>query len=162
MQRCITSPCLLLYVLDWVGFLTLLSNGRWGDIRKRDSMDRRRAYPDMHSLFLESAEDAIKLLRNHPSLVMWVGGNEWPPPPDIDVRLEAMVADLDPSRLYMPSSLSRGIGDNGDGPYGMPALLSLLSSSLTVSQSFRTLGGSLHTTIVAHSTQRWVALVCPP
>lgn len=45
------------------------------------------SWPDDHSLFLECARDTVKLLRNHPSLALWVGGNEQIPPADInDVR----------------------------------------------------------------------------
>jgi mannosylglycoprotein endo-beta-mannosidase len=35
------------------------------------------------------ARDTIKLLRNHPSLALWVGGNEQTPPDDINAALKA-------------------------------------------------------------------------
>ncbi|CAI9102221.1 OLC1v1000454C1 [Oldenlandia corymbosa var. corymbosa] len=41
-----------------------------------------------HDLFLLCAKDTIKLLRNHPSLALWVGGNEQVPPADINMTLE--------------------------------------------------------------------------
>ncbi|GER55392.1 beta-mannosidase [Striga asiatica] len=41
-----------------------------------------------HDLFLLCARDTVKLLRNHPSLALWVGGNEQTPPPDINAALE--------------------------------------------------------------------------
>lgn len=41
-----------------------------------------------HDLFLLCARDTIKLLRNHPSLALWVGGNEQVPPPDLNNALK--------------------------------------------------------------------------
>ncbi|KAF5195275.1 Mannosylglycoprotein endo-beta-mannosidase [Thalictrum thalictroides] len=41
-----------------------------------------------HGLFLVCAMDTIKLLRNHPSLALWVGGNEQIPPDDINISLK--------------------------------------------------------------------------
>ncbi|KAI0497438.1 hypothetical protein KFK09_020663 [Dendrobium nobile] len=40
-----------------------------------------------HDLFLFCAQDTIKLLRNHASLALWVGGNEQTPPKDINTTL---------------------------------------------------------------------------
>jgi len=37
---------------------------------------------------LFSARDTVKLLRNHPSLALWVGGNEQIPPADINAALK--------------------------------------------------------------------------
>jgi hypothetical protein len=100
-------------------------NGRWLDPRKKESQARRQAYPDDHSLFLETAIDQIKMLRNHPSLYMWCGGNEFPPPPDINETLEKEIFPLyDETRYYVNESTSDSIlrntiGGNGDGPYGI-------------------------------------------
>lgn len=41
-----------------------------------------------HDLFLLCARDTVKLLRNHPSLALWVGGNEQTPPDDINTALK--------------------------------------------------------------------------
>lgn len=41
-----------------------------------------------HDLFLLCARDTVKLLRNHPSLALWVGGNEQVPPDDINTTLK--------------------------------------------------------------------------
>ncbi|MGV8095054.1 MAG: glycoside hydrolase family 2 protein [Mangrovibacterium sp.] len=100
-------------------------NGRWYDPKKKDSQARRRAYPDKHSLFLKTAADQIKMLRNHPSLFIWCGGNEFPPPPDIDKELRTKIFPLyDPTRYYLNESTSpdlarNTIGGGGDGPYGI-------------------------------------------
>ncbi|KAK3200263.1 hypothetical protein Dsin_023678 [Dipteronia sinensis] len=41
-----------------------------------------------HDLFMLSARDTVKLLRNHSSLALWVGGNEQVPPEDINKALK--------------------------------------------------------------------------
>ncbi|KAL6565423.1 hypothetical protein OROHE_004478 [Orobanche hederae] len=41
-----------------------------------------------HELFMLCARDTVKLLRNHPSLALWVGGNEQIPPDDINTALK--------------------------------------------------------------------------
>ncbi|MBK6284577.1 MAG: hypothetical protein IPF54_19840 [Draconibacterium sp.] len=100
-------------------------NGEWFDPRKKESQARRKAYPDDHSLFLATAIDQIKMLRNHPSLYLWCGGNETPPPPDIHHALETQIfPEFDGTRYYVNESTSDSIlrntiGGNGDGPYGI-------------------------------------------
>ena len=100
-------------------------NGAWEDPYKKDSRERRWEYPDNHALFLEMAEDQIKMIRNHPSLCLWCGANEWPLAKDIDKALkEDILPELDPNRLFVSYStdtlFTRNLlGDNGDGPYGI-------------------------------------------
>lgn len=100
-------------------------NGRWEDPKKKESQTRRRAYPDNHSLFITSAIDQIKMLRNHASLYMWCGGNEFAPPKDINQQLEDRIFPYyDSTRYYLNESTSDSllrntIGGNGDGPYGI-------------------------------------------
>ena len=100
-------------------------NGCWPDQTKKDSQERRRAYPDDHSLFLASVTDQVKLLRNHPSLFLWCGGNEFPPPADINQELETKIfPEHDGTRYYVnystsDSILRNTIGGTGDGPYGI-------------------------------------------
>jgi len=100
-------------------------NGEWLDPAKKESQARRKAYPDDHDLFLETAIDQIRMLRNHPSLYLWCGGNETPPPPDI---LKALTEDIlprfDNTRLFIEKSTSSSLmtnskGDTGDGPYNI-------------------------------------------
>ncbi|CAJ1976148.1 unnamed protein product [Sphenostylis stenocarpa] len=96
-----------------------------------------------HDLFLFCARDTVKLPRNHPSLALWVGGNEQTPPDDINTALkndlklhpyfrhteekEKPVAGLshrlgDPSqyldgtRIYIQGSLWDGLAD-GEGNF---------------------------------------------
>ncbi len=100
-------------------------NGRWFDPRKKESQARRQAYPDNHSLFINSVIDQVKMLRNHPSLYMWCGGNEFPPPENINEQLaDEIFPKYDGTRYYLNESTSSDlarntIGGPGDGPYGI-------------------------------------------
>lgn len=100
-------------------------NGRWLDPKKKDDQWTRRQYPDDHGLFIESAADVVKMLRNHPSLAMWCGGNEITPPADILKALkEDVLPKLDGTRWFIDYSNSDEMsynfkGGNGDGPYGI-------------------------------------------
>lgn len=67
-------------------------------------------------LYRQASIDIIKKLRNHPSLVMWCGGNEGPNP-----REEMFLTELLPQydarggRHYLKNSLGDGL--HGTGPY---------------------------------------------
>jgi hypothetical protein len=98
-------------------------NGKWLDPRKSEDQWTRRGYPDDHALFLRSVADQVKMLRNHPSLAFYCGGNEIPPPEDILVVMQdSLLPALDSSRYFFAysnvDSMSLNfIGGNGDGPY---------------------------------------------
>lgn len=100
-------------------------NGRWFDPMKKESQARRHDYPDNHSLFIRSVIDQVKMLRNHPSLYLWCGGNEFPPSENIDEKLEKEIfPKYDETRFYLNLSTSpelarNTIGGIGDGPYGL-------------------------------------------
>jgi hypothetical protein len=97
-----------------------------GKIRKRlDDQWTRRKYPDDHGLFLRSAVDQIKMVRNYASLAIWCGGNEITPPEDILTALrDTILPKLDNTRWFVDYSNSDSmshnvLGGNGDGPYGI-------------------------------------------
>jgi mannosylglycoprotein endo-beta-mannosidase len=98
-------------------------NGRWVDPMKLEDQWARRKYPDDHHLFLESAADMVKMIRNHPSLAIWCGGNEITPPEDILLPLrDSILPALDGTRWFIDHSNSddmskNTLGGNGDGPY---------------------------------------------
>jgi len=100
-------------------------NGRWKDPMKKDDQWTRRNYPDDHALVLASMKDQIKMLRNHPSLAFWCGGNEITPPNDIlHVLEDSILPQLDGTRYFFEYSNSdsmsyNAIGGNGDGPYSI-------------------------------------------
>ncbi|WP_200975575.1 glycoside hydrolase family 2 TIM barrel-domain containing protein [Echinicola sp. 20G] len=100
-------------------------NGRWLDPKKKEDQWTRRQYPDDHSLFIESAKDVVKMLRNHASLAIWCGGNEITPPADIMHAIkEEILPEYDGTRWFIDYSNSDEMsynfkGGNGDGPYGI-------------------------------------------
>jgi mannosylglycoprotein endo-beta-mannosidase len=83
--------------------------------------------PQDHVLFRDCALDAIRMLRNHASLCLWVGGNEGAPPGDLDTALANLVTEEDGTRPYVSFSTAYAAGLGGyqygnpysDGPYGI-------------------------------------------
>ncbi|WP_409464243.1 glycoside hydrolase family 2 protein [Amycolatopsis sp. GA6-003] len=61
---------------------------------------------------LANIRDCIVRFRNHPSVLLWCGGNEGPPPQPLIDGLDALVAELDPQRVVLTSSA----GDTGENP----------------------------------------------
>ncbi len=104
------------------------ANGKWTDPAKADDQWTRRKYPDDHALFLKSVADQVKLVRNHPSLAIWCGGNEITPPEDILLSMrDSILPKLDGTRWFVDYSNSdkmslNTLGGNGDGPYGIQPL----------------------------------------
>ena len=96
-------------------------NGRWCDPMKLEDSLIRRTYPDDHKLFIESLEDQIRMLRNHPSLAIWCGGNETRPPADILTALrDSLLPTLDGTRFFFEYSNDDSMSlHNGDGPYSL-------------------------------------------
>ncbi len=98
-------------------------NGKWFDPKKKDDQWTRRRYPDDHRLFLASIADQVKMLRNHPSLAFYCGGNEIPPPEDILNRMQdSLLPALDGTRYFFTYSNADSMshnseGGNGDGTY---------------------------------------------
>ena len=94
-------------------------NGRWFDPLKKEDTLARRNYPDDHALFIESLEDQIKMLRNHPSLAIWCGGNEIRPPADILKPLrDSLLPKLDGTRFFFEYSNDDSMSlHSADGPY---------------------------------------------
>ena len=72
--------------------------------------------PDDLPVYLANVRDKILRFRNHPSIALWCARNEGYPPPEIDQALEKMIPQLDPARLYQPSSTA-GRGVMSGGPY---------------------------------------------
>ena len=72
--------------------------------------------PDDLDIYLANVRDKILRFRNHPSIALWCARNEGSPPPAIDQALAKMIPELDPARLYQPSSTA-GRGVMSGGPY---------------------------------------------
>ncbi len=99
-------------------------NGRWYDPLKQEDTNARRKYPDDHGLFIRSVEDQVKLLRNHPSLAIWCGGNEIRPPADILAAIkDSLLPQLDTGRCFLEFSNDDSMSlHGGDGPYTIQPL----------------------------------------
>jgi hypothetical protein len=72
--------------------------------------------PDDLDIYMANVRDKILRYRNHPSIAVWCARNEGFPPKDIDDQLRVLMAELEPTRRYQPSSTS-GAGVNSGGPY---------------------------------------------
>ncbi len=66
--------------------------------------------------YLANSRDKIVRFRNHPSIAIWCGRNEGFPPKNINDGLMKLMEELEPTRLYQPSSTS-GHGVHSGGPY---------------------------------------------
>ncbi|HEY0244049.1 MAG TPA: glycoside hydrolase family 2 TIM barrel-domain containing protein [Mucilaginibacter sp.] len=67
-------------------------------------------------LYIANVREKILRYRNHPSIAVWCARNEGYPPKNIDSALRKLMAELEPVRLYQPSSTA-GRGVNSGGPY---------------------------------------------
>jgi hypothetical protein len=72
--------------------------------------------PEDLDTYIANVRDKVIRFRNHPSIAVWCARNEGYPPKDIDTRLRTLLAELEPVRLYQPSSTA-GHGVNSGGPY---------------------------------------------
>ncbi len=94
-------------------------NGRWDDPLKLEDTNARRNYPDDHKLFVTTLADQIEMLRNHPSLAIWCGGNEIRPPADVLRPLrDSLLPQLDGTRIFFEYSNDDSMSYQAyDGPY---------------------------------------------
>jgi len=66
--------------------------------------------------YMANVREKILRFRNHPSIAVWCARNEGNPPAQIDAALRKLMAELEPTRLYQPSSTD-GRGVRSAGPY---------------------------------------------
>jgi beta-mannosidase len=67
-------------------------------------------------LYIANVREKILRYRNHASIALWCARNEGYPPASIDSALRKLMTELEPVRLYQPSSTA-GRGVNSGGPY---------------------------------------------
>ncbi|UWZ82012.1 glycoside hydrolase family 2 protein [Occallatibacter riparius] len=72
--------------------------------------------PEDLATYMANVRDKILRYRNHPSIAVWCARNEGFPPKSIDDELQKLMAELEPTRRYQPSSTS-GAGVRSNGPY---------------------------------------------
>jgi hypothetical protein len=86
------------------------------DSGRRRGEDGEKDVTDV-GLYLANAREKVLRFRNHPSIVLWCGRNEGEPSPHaLADGLTAMMAELDPGRLYQSNS-DAGRGVRSGGPY---------------------------------------------
>jgi len=66
--------------------------------------------------YIANVREKILRFRNHPSIAVWCARNEGYPPKEIDTMLRKLMAELEPTRRYQPSSTD-GAGVRSNGPY---------------------------------------------
>jgi len=74
-------------------------------------------YPrDAHFLGVvrQETDEIVRQLRNHPSLIMWCGGNEWnvKKSPQVAAAMAEVTTALDPTRRFVPASPYKGDSHN--------------------------------------------------
>ncbi|KAL1341540.1 hypothetical protein AAHE18_09G094600 [Arachis hypogaea] len=106
---------------DYYGILVWQEFWITGDVDGRGIPVSNPNGPLDHDLFLFCARDTIKLLRNHASLALWVGGNEQIPPKDINAALKS---DLKLHPFF------KHVNENGK-----PGVVELTPSSATTNSS---------------------------
>jgi hypothetical protein len=72
--------------------------------------------PENLELYLANVREKILRFRSHASIALWCARNEGDPPPPIGQGIQKLINELDPGRLYQPSSTA-GRGVNSGGPY---------------------------------------------
>mgnify|MGYP003292100854 CR=1 FL=1 len=93
-------------VMLWQDFL----NDYWGTFQNKPG------YRPDEKLFCDISSEVVKKYRNHPSLVMWCGGNEGINPRENKIMEEILPSfDGRDSRFYLRSSNADGL--HGSGPY---------------------------------------------
>lgn len=85
----------------------------WQDFWLANPVDGPNPYDD--PMFLTTAADFIRMIRNHPSIAVYIGRNEGNPPAGIDDGLTKLVSELHPGLFYYPNSASGMV--SGGGPY---------------------------------------------
>ena len=66
-------------------------------------------------MFMINAEDKVRKVRNHPSIVLYCGRNEGNPTEPLASELPKLIKKLDPNRCYIPHSAEGVV--SGYGPY---------------------------------------------
>lgn len=71
--------------------------------------------PDNDAMFLRTADDFVRRIRNHPSIGLYCGRNEGFPPDPLQRGFMSILARLHPGIQYIPSSADNVV--SGHGPY---------------------------------------------
>ena len=83
----------------------------WQDFWLANPADGPDPYDE--ALFMANAENMLRRVRNHPSLLLWCGRNEGYPPQTLDRALRKLVAEDDPDSFYLSSSADDIVSGRG-------------------------------------------------
>ena len=93
--------------------------------------------PDDNAMFLANARDYLMRIRQHASIGLYCGRNEWFPPAPLDAGLRKLLAEIHPGIYYIGSSADGPV--SGHGPY----------RTLSTPNYFRSADQKLHSEIGA-------------
>ena len=140
LQQAAVDTEILWHSLLRAAFLALLyrsealSSDEW--VVLQDSPVSKQSWPLDHALFIRSAADTIRRLRNHACVALWCGGNEQTPAADIDAALQAMLPRQPEQKPSGPQPLRQGTEDSsersctGSSPGCLDATRAYVSGSL--------------------------------
>src|SRR5260370_10218787 len=90
---------------------------------------------EQHKIAAESLRSQIRILRNHPSVFVWLYGSDGPPPANVDKMYLAILKELqwpNPSISSATATATTVTGDSGEkmtGPYAYVPPVSWLTDS---------------------------------
>ncbi len=93
--------------------------------------------PDDNALFLANVRDYVARIRNHASIGLYCGRNEWFPPAPLETGIRQILGELHPDIHYIGSSADGPV--SGHGPY----------RALPIAEYFRQADTKLHSEIGA-------------
>lgn len=79
---------------EWEDYLGTPCSEEYGGIQKLKDIDRMS----------KAWQDQIIWLRNHPSIVAWLGGSDCIPKPELDKNYQQTFIHFDSTRVYLPSA----------------------------------------------------------
>jgi hypothetical protein len=86
----------------------------WDEFFQPNPAKGKNPEPEFVEPYLANVHDKILRFRSHPSIAIWCARNEGNPTEVIGGPVAKMLAELDPARLYQPSSTSgRGVSSGG-------------------------------------------------
>lgn len=91
----------------------------WQDFWLANPVDKEQGAPDDacnpddEAMFLSNAEDTVRRIRRHPSVAVYCGRNEGPPPDSLNMALQELTDEWDGSRYYTAFSADNHLTGEG-------------------------------------------------
>ena len=84
----------------------------WQDFWLANPLDGPDPYDE--DMFMDNLDDLLFRIRNHPSIVLYVGRNEGVPPASLDAKFRNSITAIHPDIFYAPDSSHGILGGNGN------------------------------------------------